>query len=60
MGGTIKPKPERKAMGAAAAVLAGTMTQSDAARHFGVSRQAVHRALERIKRRQAKAQGVPS
>lgn len=45
-----------KAMDAAQAVLAKRMTQSDAARHFGVSRQAVHRALERLAKRRGKEQ----
>lgn len=52
-----KPKPERKAMAAAGAVQRGEMTQSDAARHYGVTRQAVHRALERLKKR-SKIAGV--
>ncbi len=42
---------ESRAMKAARAVQAGTATQSEAARHHGISRQAVHRALERLAKR---------
>lgn len=44
-----------RAMQAARAVLAGTATQSEAARHHGISRQAVHRALERLAKRNPEA-----
>jgi hypothetical protein len=44
-------------MEAAKAVLAGDKTQADAARHHGVSRQAVNRALARLKKRAGQIAG---
>lgn len=48
-----KKKRGKLAMTAAKMVQAGTHTQSAAARHVGVSRQAVFRALERLAKRAA-------
>lgn len=45
------PNNSNLAMTAARSVLDGTFQQADAARHYGITRQAVHRALERLKKR---------
>lgn len=47
------PNDSRRAATAAQGVLDGTFqTQAAAAKHHGVSRQAVNRAIERIKKRE--------
>lgn len=54
-----KKKRGNLAMTAARMVRAGTHTQSAAARHVGVSRQAVFRALERLAKREGTAAPAP-